>query len=241
MIKLIDILSEAFINYKRPPDFYGWSIMSGDNDYVEFADYAADRNNYISCRSLGEAGYILDSTENILIKQIADYFSKETKTKAEYGENFTSIKLTDTEFNELLSIARKRKLDEAFISNPEDKFTEETALEFLSEYVPYPELYKNDYNTWELAMFESYDDLLENPIDYDITLSPKEFNAVHDALADSNYAYFVRNFTTGDEEDSRHEDDIDQSIEYFEETYDVSTRQALAMKFLVDNVLKPSL
>lgn len=119
--------------------------------------------------------------------------------------------------------------------------TEQEALDFLSEYVPYPELYKNDYETWELAMFNTYDDLLENDLDEDITLTKQEYEVVHNALENDGYAYFVRNFTTGDGEDERHEDDIDQSLEYFQDTYDVDIEQAMAMKFLVDNVLKPKL
>lgn len=119
--------------------------------------------------------------------------------------------------------------------------TEQEALEFLGEYVPYPELYKNDYATWELAMFETYNDILENKLDYDTKLTPQEFDKVHNALADDDYAYFVRNFTTGDGEDERHEDDIDQSLGYFEDRYNVNTEQAMAMKFLVDDILKPSI
>jgi hypothetical protein len=119
--------------------------------------------------------------------------------------------------------------------------TESEALDFLGEYVPYPELYKNDYDTWELAMFETYNDLLEKDLDYDTTLSQQEFDKVHDVLENDGYAYFVRNFTTGDGEDERHEDEINQSLEYFQDTYNVSIEQAMAMKFLVDDVLKPNL
>ena len=120
--------------------------------------------------------------------------------------------------------------------------TEQEALEFLGEQVPYSELYKDDYSLWELAMFNSYEELAEDDIEvYNITITPQEFNAIHNALADDDYAYFVRNFTTGDEEETRHEDDIDQSLGYFEDRYNVNTEQAMAMKFLVDDVLKPSI
>jgi len=131
----------------------------------------------------------------------------------------------------------------AFIDDPTKfNFTEKSALEYLGEFVPYPELYKNDYEVWELAMFDSYDTLPEDAIeDYNLTLSKQEFDTIHDALEGDNYAYFVRNFTTGDEEETRHEDDIDQSLEYFQETYDVNYKQSCAMKYLVDEVLKPSL
>jgi hypothetical protein len=78
-------------------------------------------------------------------------------------------------------------------------------------------------------------------MDEDISLTKQEYEAVHNALENDGYAYFVRNFTTGDGEDERHEDDIDQSLEYFQDTYDVDVEQAMAMKFLVDDVLKPKL
>jgi len=120
--------------------------------------------------------------------------------------------------------------------------TEQEALDFLGEYVPYPELYKNDYGTWETAMFNSYDDIVEDDVvDEDISLTKQEYEAVHNALENNDYAYFVRNFTAGDDEESRHENEIDQSLEYFQDTYDVGIEQAAAMKFLVDDVLKPNL
>jgi hypothetical protein len=115
MIKLINILNEAFINYNPPPDFQGWSVASGEYDYFEF-DNGVDT---IYCRSLGDRGYFIESTDDKeKIQQIADYFHKSTKTKTKYTHTFISVELTDDEFNELLSIVRrqKSKLKEAFVS-----------------------------------------------------------------------------------------------------------------------------
>ena len=95
-------------------------------------------------------------------------------------------------------------------------------------------------------MFNTYDEWINNwkPDEEEIESAPdqEEWDSIHNEMQDKyNYNYFVRNFTIGDEEDTRHEDDIHKGIQHFMDIYNVPNHIAIVMKKLVDEYLAPSL
>lgn len=102
----------------------------------------------------------------------------------------------------------------------------------LSNYVTRPDLYKNDFPTWEKALFN--DDY--NDEENEIEIPEDEYNNLRDELNNNfNFNYFVRNWTVLDDEQSRHEDEINKDIEYFKTEYNVDDKIANIMKKIVDN------
>jgi hypothetical protein len=118
-------------------------------------------------------------------------------------------------------------------------------LNILSNYVDGSEIYKNNFRDWEEALFSTYDDWVNiyGPDDSRVAavkLSPQEWDKLHDEIEHNyDFNYFVRNFRVGDEEETRHEDDIDQDLEYFQDKYNVNKYVALVMKKIVDEHLAP--
>jgi hypothetical protein len=119
-------------------------------------------------------------------------------------------------------------------------------IDFLGQYVTRPDIYKNENGIWEGILFNTYDEWINNwkPDEEEIESAPdqEEWDSIHNEMQDKyNYNYFVRNFTIGDEEDTRHEDDIHKGIQHFMDIYNVPNHIAIVMKKLVDEYLAPSL
>jgi hypothetical protein len=129
----------------------------------------------------------------------------------------------------------------------EDNYSNQDKLiDFLSKYVTKPDIYQTNHGYWEDMLFDTYDKWVNTyqPDKERIESAPdqKEWDSIHNEMQDNyNYNYFVRNFSVGDEEDTRHEGDIHQDIQYFINKYDVSNDIAMIMKKLVDEYLAPSL
>jgi hypothetical protein len=131
--------------------------------------------------------------------------------------------------------------------NIKDNYSnQEKLIDFLSKYVTKPNIYQTNHGHWENMLFDTYNDWVNTyqPNEKDIESAPnqEEWDSIHNEMQDNyDYNYFVRNFSVGDEEDTRHEDDIHQDIQYFMNKYDVSNDIAMIMKKLVDEYLAPSL
>ena len=79
----------------------------------------------------------------------------------------------------------------------------------LSKQVIRPDLYENNFNIWEMALFYDYDEAVNNDFIEADEISKEEFNDLHNKLDDNyNFNYFVRNWTVLDDEESRHEEDM---------------------------------
>jgi hypothetical protein len=138
------------------------------------------------------------------------------------------------------------------LTSPEDRAKDElnqkeekSLLNSLNKYVDGYDIYKNNYNTWELALFYTYNEWLDafKPRDFElekVSLSPEEWDDLHNKLQGNyEFNYFVRNFTTKDFEETRHEDEIGKDIQHFINTYKVDIKIASIMKKLVDNHIHP--
>ena len=108
----------------------------------------------------------------------------------------------------------------------------------LSKQVIRPDLYENNFNIWEMALFYDYDEAVNNDFIEADEISKEEFNDLHNKLDDNyNFNYFVRNWTVLDDEESRHEEDMNKDLEHFKNTYNVDDKTAKTMKNLVDTFL----
>lgn len=137
-------------------------------------------------------------------------------------------------------------LSPKYVAKSNNTRNEEALLLFsLSKYVEGYNTYKRDYNTWELALFYTYNEWLDafKPRDFElekVSLSPEEWDDLHNKLQDNyKFNYFVRNFTTKDEEEQRYEDEIGKDPQYFIDTYKVNAKVASIMKELIDNYIFP--
>ena len=139
-------------------------------------------------------------------------------------QNINEIK----KMQRLAGLITESEYQESLLKEMDD----ESALNLLISSIPHSDLYNTDYNTWESAMFISYEDL--DDLD-DISLSKEEYDKVHNDLKDNDLAYFVRNFTVQDGEEQRHEEELEKDVEYFKTQYAVNDEQAKAMKYLVDS------
>ena len=111
-------------------------------------------------------------------------------------------------------------------------------VEELSKNVVRPDLYKSNFNVWEIAIFYDYDEAVNNKFIEADEISKEEFNNLHNELNDNyNFNYFVRNWTVLDDEESRHEEDMNKDLEYFKTLYDVDDKTADIMKKLIDTFL----
>jgi hypothetical protein len=111
-------------------------------------------------------------------------------------------------------------------------------VEELSKNVVRPDLYKSNFNVWEMALFYDYDEAVNNNFIEADEISKEEFNNLHNELDDNyNFNYFVRNWTVLDDEETRHEEDMNKDLEYFKTLYDVDDKTADIMKKLVDTFL----
>jgi hypothetical protein len=83
-----------------------------------------------------------------------------------------------------------------------------------------------------------YDEAVNNKFIEADEISKEEFNNLHNELNDNyNFNYFVRNWTVLDDEESRHEEDMNKDLEYFKTLYDVDDKTADIMKKLIDTFL----
>lgn len=129
--------------------------------------------------------------------------------------------------------------------NLDKSIENETKLVFyLSKYVDYPDLFDKDITLWETILWYDYDEALENIEKDDLDemgfdqYSKEEWNKIHDDLNDNyNFNFFVRNWMIGDDEQTRHINDINQDIQYFKDKYDVNITRAHIMKKLIDDYL----
>lgn len=94
------------------------------------------------------------------------------------------------------------------------------------------ELYNNDITTFENIMFQiPYDKL------YEPDISEEEYNNLYKKFEDeidTSLAYLIRNFTIGDDEQSRHNDEKGLDIKNFMERYDVNYENAYIINLLIN-------
>ena len=110
----------------------------------------------------------------------------------------------------------------------------------LSKQVVRPDLYKSNFNVWEMALFYDYDEAVNKEFIKADEISKEEFNNLHNELNDNyNFNYFVRNWTVLDDEETRHEEDMNKDLEYFKTLYYVDDKAADIMKKLIDTFLNP--
>jgi hypothetical protein len=129
----------------------------------------------------------------------------------------------------------KTKLNEGTDGALLDKYVEE-----LSKNVVRPDLYKSNFNVWEMALFYDYDEAVNNNFIKADEISKEEFNNLHNELNNDdnyNFNYFVRNWTVLDDEESRHEEDMNKDLEYFKTLYNIDDKTADIMKKLIDTFL----
>jgi hypothetical protein len=116
----------------------------------------------------------------------------------------------------------------------------EEYLDILSKQVVRPDLFKNNFQIWESALFYDYNEALKNQFIKTSDISEEEFNKLHNELnSESNYPfnYFVRNWFVTDGEQARHEEDENQDLNYFKTTYNVDDKTASIMKNIIDMFL----
>jgi len=116
----------------------------------------------------------------------------------------------------------------------------EKYVNILSKQVIQPNMFKNNFRIWEPALFYDYDEAVKNKMIETNKISKEEFNKLHNELnSESNYPfnYFVRNWTVMDDEETRHEEDKNQDLNYFKTTYNVDDKTASIMKKIVDTFL----
>lgn len=124
---------------------------------------------------------------------------------------------------------------------------EEKLIAALAKQVDGYDIYENNHGLWENVLLYTYDDWIDmyEPDEEDladVSITPEEWNTLHNKMSNNfNFNYFVRNFSVGDGEQTRHEDDINKDIEYFRDTYDVDYDTARLMKKIVDDYLAPSM
>ena len=113
-------------------------------------------------------------------------------------------------------------------------------VNMLSKQVVRPDLFKNNFDIWEPALFYDYNEALKFQSIKTSNISEEEFNKLHNELnSESNYPfnYFVRNWFVQDDEETRHEEDKNQDLDYFKTTYKVDDKTASIMKKIVDMFL----
>ena len=120
---------------------------------------------------------------------------------------------------------------------------QEKLVDYLGQYVTRPDIYKTNPEYWENMLFNTYDEWMDSyGSDEEIESDQEEWDNIHNEMQDNyEYNYFVRNFAVGDDEDSRHEDDINQDIKYFINKYNIPNHVAMIMKKLVDEYLANAL
>lgn len=162
--------------------------------------------------------------------------------------------------SELKQLIREEIFNEIKVNQPMDPKTrdllrldiknnyrnQEKLIDFLGKYVTRSDIYESNFNHWENMLLYDYNFWINayEPDQEEIESAPnqEEWNHIHDEIENKyEYNYFVRNFSVGDEEDTRHEDDINQNIEYFIDKYNVPEFIAKIMKKLVDEYLAPLL
>jgi hypothetical protein len=115
----------------------------------------------------------------------------------------------------------------------------EIIMDKLSKSVGGYPFYKNNYTLWELALFSDYEEAKEFFDDNDevIPATEEEFKNLQGEQG-VNYPFnvFVRDWTTGDDEQSRYEEEKGKDVEYFISKYNVDLENALIMKELVDSL-----
>jgi hypothetical protein len=108
----------------------------------------------------------------------------------------------------------------------------------LSKQVVRPDLYKSNFNVWEMALFYEYDEAVNKGFIKADEISKEEFNNLHNKLNDNyDFNYFVRNWNVLDDEETRHEEDMNKDLEYFKTSYNVDDETADIMKKVVDKFL----
>ena len=113
-------------------------------------------------------------------------------------------------------------------------------VDVLSKQVIQPNTFKNNFQIWETALFYDYNEAVKEEFIDTNKISEEEFNKLHNELnSESNYPfnYFVRNWTVMDDEETRHEEDKNQDLDYFKTTYNVDDKTASIMKKIIDMFL----
>jgi hypothetical protein len=147
------------------------------------------------------------------MKELSSEIKALKKSLAKYEKQLDKLKNKGTKTEKSESEEKEEIIDETFPeSGSQLEENINSPIEKLSKYVNEPDLYKNDFNAWEDALFSGE---LED---------------------DYGFNYFVRNWTVLDDEQSRHEDEIGKDVDYFKTTYHVNDEAANLMKQLVDTL-----
>ena len=136
-------------------------------------------------------------------------------------------------------IKRMQKLA-GILNEDENKNPLTMYVNMLSKQVVRPDLFKNNFDIWESALFYDYNEALKKQFIKTSNISEEEFNKLHNELnSESNYPfnYFVRNWFVQDDEETRHEEDKNQDLDYFKTTYKIDDKTASIMKKIVDMFL----
>jgi hypothetical protein len=89
-----------------------------------------------------------------------------------------------------------------------------------------------------MALFYEYDEAVNKGFIKADEISKEEFNNLHNKLNDNyDFNYFVRNWNVLDDEETRHEEDMNKDLEYFKTSYNVDDETADIMKKVVDKFL----
>jgi len=112
-------------------------------------------------------------------------------------------------------------------------------LEKILHQVTNYDLFKVNFNLWETTLLnDKYDEVVNKGFIKNNEITKEEFNELHNELNNNfNFNYFIRNWTVLDDEETRHEDDINKDIEYFKIKYNVDDNTANTMKIIIDKFL----